>query len=172
MECYLRRRQLRWIGKITRMPETRLPRRIFSAWPVSAPESSWQPKARPNFPSFHKAVRAALDWAKIEPAYWYLLAQNRRGWNDAIDQASTIDYSLPIYRTSLQSQASALLGAASNAAANAELASISGNTRRNDDASHVAANVELGSTYNKDNHRRSARVQSMFSAAPVIPATL
>ena len=168
MECYLRRRQLRWIGKIARMPETRLPRRIFSAWPVSAPESSWQPKGRPNFPSFHKVVRAALDWAKIDPAYWHLLAQNRRGWNDAIDQASTFDYSLPISKTSLQSQASALLGDASNKAAKAEQASISDNTRRKGDTSHVAANVKLGSSYNNDNNRRSARLRKKHGGKPGI----
>ena len=71
IDCHLARRQLRYAGHVARMPLTRLPRRMLSAWvprrrPVGAPAMT-----------YGRALRSQLEWFGVDIRRWSELAADR-----------------------------------------------------------------------------------------------
>ena len=69
------RRQLRWLGHMSRMDfESRLPRRMLS---------SWLPHRRPTGAptmTYGRSVSKALAHFHVDPARWHELAADRTAW--------------------------------------------------------------------------------------------
>ena len=85
IEVYVYKRQLAWLGDISRMSMDRLPRKMLSGW-VAAP----RPIGAPQF-SFGKGIYSALRYAGIKTdrmtvgTNWPEMAQNREAWSCMID---------------------------------------------------------------------------------------
>ena len=83
---FARRRQLRWIGKLARMPSQRLPRRLLTAW-VQNPRK----RGRPQFNlrnTMIETLQEALDDQVDEHGClhgWIDTARNKNLWDDVID---------------------------------------------------------------------------------------
>ena len=80
MDKYIARRQLRWLGHVSRMPFDRLPRRLLSSWlpykrPRGAPEMT-----------FGKTMIKALKTFDIDPKHWPAMAANRNNWRHRINK--------------------------------------------------------------------------------------
>ena len=75
---YIPRRQLRWLGHVSRMPFDRLPRRLLS---------SWLPYKRSRGTSemtFGKTMINALKTFDIDPKHWPAMAANRTNWRHSV----------------------------------------------------------------------------------------
>ena len=88
IDTYIMRRQLRWLGHVSRMDfESRLPRRMLS---------SWVPHRRPTgAPSmtYGRSVSKALAHFHIDPARWHELAADRTAWRRMLkDGAAPSDF--------------------------------------------------------------------------------
>ena len=77
---YIGRRQLSWAGAVSRMPFSRLPRRMLSSW-VCAP----RPLGAPQF-TYARGLHKALAKKEIERSEWHKLAQDRSSWRTLIGQ--------------------------------------------------------------------------------------
>ena len=79
IEFYIARRQLRWLGHVSRMPyETRLPRRLLSAWvphrrPIGSPSMT-----------YGRSIFKALEMFRIDKTRWPELAANRSAWRETL----------------------------------------------------------------------------------------
>ena len=79
IEFYIARRQLRWLGDVSRMPyETRLPRRLLSAWvphrrPIGSPSMT-----------YGRSIFKALEMFRIDKTRWPELAANRSAWRETL----------------------------------------------------------------------------------------
>ena len=73
MDKYIARRQLRWLGHISRMPFDRLPRQLLSSWlpykkPRVAPEMTFGKTMIKALKTFDTMIRSAgLQWLPIVP---------------------------------------------------------------------------------------------------------
>ena len=72
MNNYVARRQLRWLGHVSRMPFDRLPRRMLFSW---IPSLRCRGAAKMTYGRTMKKAMAIFD---INPPNWYELAANRR----------------------------------------------------------------------------------------------
>jgi hypothetical protein len=78
IEVYVYRRQLRWVGHVSRMPWHRLPRKFMSAWcgvarPESGPEYRWG-----------DGVERALSAVKLGVKNWHKVAKDREEWRKLV----------------------------------------------------------------------------------------
>ena len=79
IDMYIARRQLRWLGHVSRMEfETRLPRRMLSAWvphrrPIGAPRMT-----------YGRSILKALAKFSIDPMRWHELAADRAAWRETL----------------------------------------------------------------------------------------
>ena len=71
---YVARRQLRWLGHVSRMDWERLPRRMLSAWVPHA-----RPRGAPQL-TYGRSVAKAMDVLNLDHARWPELAADRAGW--------------------------------------------------------------------------------------------
>jgi len=78
MNNYIARRQLRWLGHVSRMPFDRLPRRMLSSW-FPAPRCTGATKM--TYGRTMKKAKATFD---INPQNWYELAADRKKWHAMI----------------------------------------------------------------------------------------
>ena len=82
IDCHLARRQLRYAGHVARMPLTRLPRRMLSAWvprrrPVGAPAMT-----------YGRALRSQLEWFGVDIRRWSELAADRGAWRKMLQDGT------------------------------------------------------------------------------------
>ena len=80
MDKYIARRQLRWLGHVSRMPFDRLPRRLLSSW---LPHK--RPRGAPEM-TFGKTMIKALKTFNIDPKHWPAMAANRTNWRHRINK--------------------------------------------------------------------------------------
>ena len=74
IDVCIARRQLRWLGHVSRMDFERLPRRMLSSW-VPAPRPRGAPKM-----TYGRTICKALDHFSIAHATWPQLAADRLAW--------------------------------------------------------------------------------------------
>ena len=85
IEVYVYKRQLAWLGHVSRMEYGRLPRWLLSSW-VAHP----RPVGAPNF-TFGRGMRAALRYAGVSAAEWPVLAENRVEWRRMVVELGLTD---------------------------------------------------------------------------------
>ena len=78
MNNYIARRQLRWLGHVSRMPFDRLPRRTLSSW-FPAPRCTGAAKM-----TYGRTMKKAMATFDINPQNWYELAADREKWHAMI----------------------------------------------------------------------------------------
>ena len=78
IDTYVYRRQLRWLGHVSRMSQERLPRRMLSCW-VAAPRP-----AGGQLMTYGRSVSKAMAYFNIQFDTWPVLAANRASWRGAI----------------------------------------------------------------------------------------
>ena len=81
IEAYVFRRQLRWLGHVSRMPWERTPRQMLSCW-VPAPRL-----AGGQLMTFGRSAAKAMAYYNIDVDTWPALAANRAEWRAAIHGA-------------------------------------------------------------------------------------
>ena len=74
----MKRRQLRWLGHVRRMPFNRLPRRMLSSWVPST-----RPSGAPRM-TYGRGIRKALKKFNIDLDSWPELAADRDAWRVAL----------------------------------------------------------------------------------------
>ena len=84
MNNYIARRQLRWLGHVSRMPFDRLPRRMLSSW-LPAPRCKGATKM-----TYGRTMKKAMATFDINPQNWYELAADREKWHAMIKCQMTI----------------------------------------------------------------------------------
>jgi len=84
---FLTRRNLRWIGKLARMPMNRLPRRLLAAW-VQNPRKRGRPQANLRNTMIDSLQQALQDQISDQAplSEWIDTARDTKLWNDIIDQ--------------------------------------------------------------------------------------
>jgi hypothetical protein len=78
IDAHISRRQLRFLGHVSRMPFTRLPRQMLSAW-VPHP----RPKGAPAM-TYGRTMGKALDKFSIPRETWTQLAADRNAWRETL----------------------------------------------------------------------------------------
>ena len=78
IDFYVSRRQLRWLGHVSRMGFERLPRRMLSSW-VNAP----RPRGAPQM-TYGRSITKALEKFNIDLRYWPELAMDRLAWRETV----------------------------------------------------------------------------------------
>jgi hypothetical protein len=79
MDHYVARRQLRWLGHVSRMDfNDRLPRRMLSSW-VPHP----RPRGAPMM-TYGRSARKALEKFSIDSEMWPKLAADRAAWKETL----------------------------------------------------------------------------------------
>ena len=79
IDAYVSRRQLRWLGHVSRMDfDSRMPRRMLSSW-VPAKRTAGCPQM-----TYGRSIRKALKKFNIAPEEWPELAADRVAWRAAI----------------------------------------------------------------------------------------
>ena len=75
IDSYVYKRQLRWLGHVTRMNYDRLPRKMLSSWVYSK-----RPKGAPEF-TYGRGIFKCLKKCEIEKSNWFCYALDRMKWN-------------------------------------------------------------------------------------------
>ena len=78
IDYYIARRQLGWLGHVSRMEFHRLPRRMLSSW-----VNHRRPRGSPNM-TYGRAVKKALKKFGIEND-WMMLVADRERWKQALE---------------------------------------------------------------------------------------
>lgn len=78
MDVYVMRRQLRWLGHVTRMPFERTPRRMLTCWVAEPRPTGGQ------LMTYGRSVEKAMGSFNIDVSTWPELAADRVAWRDAI----------------------------------------------------------------------------------------
>ena len=78
IDMYIARRQLRWLGHVSRMSYERLPRRMLSSWVRNS-----RPPGAPTM-TYGRSVARALKLFQVDPLRWHLLAANRAAWRQML----------------------------------------------------------------------------------------
>ena len=79
IDMYIARRQLRWLGHVSRMDfESRLPRRMLSSWVPHA-----RPPGAPTM-TYGRSVCKAMAKFGIDPMRWHELAADRVAWRNML----------------------------------------------------------------------------------------
>ena len=73
--------QLRWSGHIARMPDYRLPKRVFFGELCSGDRSRGRPRKR-----YKDTLKVSLKRCEIEPESWEHVAQDRATWRNLVKQ--------------------------------------------------------------------------------------
>jgi hypothetical protein len=98
IEVYVYKRQLAWLGDVSRMSWDRTPRKLLSAW-VAAP----RPVGAPQY-SYGKGMLAALAYAGIDTdtktvsTNWPAMAIDKKTWNIMVEHLGDIHAQLPPQR--------------------------------------------------------------------------
>ena len=71
--------QLRWSGHIARMPDYRLPKRVFFGEFYSGDRSRGMPRKR-----YKDTLNVSLKRYEIEPESWEHVAQDRATWRNLV----------------------------------------------------------------------------------------
>ena len=79
IECMLIRRQLKWVGHITRMDNRRLPKQVLFGQLLNAPRNPGDQKLR-----YKDTVRHNLQNVCIHQDNWEVLASDRSTWKEKI----------------------------------------------------------------------------------------
>ena len=74
IETYVHRRQLRWIGHVSRMPWDRLPRKFLSSWCYQA-----RPVGRPVY-RWGEGAEGAIKAVELKVKDWAAFAAERVDW--------------------------------------------------------------------------------------------
>ncbi len=85
MYTAIRRRRLRWIGHVHRMPDERLPKSIFHGELAVGHRPRGQPKLR-----FKDVVKRDMNVFNINPDRWHHLAEDRAAWQSALTEGMTL----------------------------------------------------------------------------------
>jgi hypothetical protein len=83
MYTAFRRRRLRWIGHVRRMPDERLPKSIFHGELAVGHRPRGRPKLR-----FKDVVKRDMNVFNINPAQWHHLAEDRAAWRSALTEGT------------------------------------------------------------------------------------
>ena len=79
IDTYVARRQLRWVGHVSRMDhETRLPRRMLSSW---VPQR--RPTGAPTM-TYGRSIFKAMEKFNIDSTRWHELASDRAAWRETL----------------------------------------------------------------------------------------
>ena len=90
IDTYLARRQLRWLGHVSRMDYAqRLPRRLLSSW-VDEP----RPRGAPPM-TYGRSLGRALDHFHIDRHTWHELAADRAAWRETLRLGHPPGYTSP-----------------------------------------------------------------------------
>ena len=79
IDVYVTRRQLRWLGHVTRMPTDRLPRKMLTCW-----VNERRPRGAPEF-TYGRGIYKSLKKVGLAKCEWYGKALNRVEWKNVID---------------------------------------------------------------------------------------
>ena len=79
IDSMLMESQLRWSGHIARMPDYRLPKRVFFGEFCSGNRSRGRPRKR-----YKDTLKVALKKCRIEPESWEVRAQDRASWRNLV----------------------------------------------------------------------------------------
>ncbi len=85
MYTVIRRRRLRWIGHVRRMPDERLPKSIFHGELAVG----HRPRGRPKL-CFKDVVKRDINVFNINPDRWHHLAEDRAAWWSALTEGTTL----------------------------------------------------------------------------------
>ena len=128
IDIYVGRRQLRWLGHVSRMDMARLPRRMLTAWVPHA-----RPAGAPRL-TYGRSVAKAMDVFDLHRSRWPALAEDRVAWRAmlrdgappaAFRQTPPVAAALPISIT----RPTRAAAARTNAKIDATVAALKGVTR-------------------------------------------
>ena len=78
IDYYVARRQLMWLGHVSRMSADRIPRRMLSCW-----INNKRPKGRPEM-TYGSTMKKQMAKFGIEFTSWPTLARDEQMWSDAL----------------------------------------------------------------------------------------
>ena len=81
--CHLKKIQLRWAGHLVRMPDTRLPKKIFFSELSNGKRNVGAPKRR-----YKDTLKQSLKAFNIDVNGWEKLTLNRSNWRAALAKGS------------------------------------------------------------------------------------
>jgi len=79
IDVYIMKRQLRWVGYVSRMSFDRLPRKMLSCWGENR-----RPVGAPKF-TYGRGLYKCLRKAEIEKSSWFDVAADRKMWKCVVD---------------------------------------------------------------------------------------
>ena len=82
--CLLRKAQVRWAGHVVRMPENRLPKKLFYGELAEGKRSPGGQKKR-----FKDTLKVSLKSFDIKPDTWETQALNRPAWRSCVSKGAT-----------------------------------------------------------------------------------
>ena len=82
IDGYVTRRQLRWLGHVSRMKSERLPRKTLTSWVREK-----RPRGAPYL-TYGRGVYKALKNVNVGRNEWYECAQNRIAWRNVLNRAT------------------------------------------------------------------------------------
>ena len=71
--------QMKWAGHVARMPDYRLPKRVFFGELCHGQRSRGRPKKR-----YKDTLKVALNRCNIRPESWEEVAQNKNSWRTQV----------------------------------------------------------------------------------------
>ena len=74
IDVYVYRRQLAWLGHVSRMGFERIPRKLLSAW-VNAPRAACGVEM-----TYGRALGKAFRYAGLDQETWHVQAQDKLAW--------------------------------------------------------------------------------------------
>ena len=81
LDTYITRRQLRWLGHVSRMESERLPRKMLTSWVREK-----RPRGAPDF-TYGRGVYKSLKYVNVGRNEWYKCAQDRFEWRNIVNRA-------------------------------------------------------------------------------------
>ena len=79
IETMLMRAQLRWVGHVQRMSDSRMPKQIFYLELSSSARSTGGQRKR-----YKDTLKQTLKMTGIDTGIWHELAESRTGWRQAV----------------------------------------------------------------------------------------
>ena len=83
MEAMLMRAQLRWVGHVQRMSDSRMPKQIFCSELSSGVRSRGGQRKR-----YKDTLKQTLMMTSIDTETWHELAENRTAWRQAVKKGT------------------------------------------------------------------------------------
>ena len=81
IDAYITRRQLRWLGHVTRMGSERLPRKMLTSWIRER-----RPRGAPDF-TYGRGMYKALKKVDVDRKEWFEMAMDRVKWRNVLQAA-------------------------------------------------------------------------------------